>query len=310
MRRPNFVLLGQGKAGTSLIWRVLRRHPDIAFPKKKELHFFGRKSDKPLPWYDAQFEGLPQQSQYIGEISPSYLDPIAIRRIHATLGPDVRFAFVLRRPIEQAFSRYMQNICARPEPYGFDRFERVLPTFLKRIANAIEIVFDLYGTDAVLPLFYEKDVARPDPCFEAKILTHLDLPVTNHTAEFLTRPRVNSGVLPRYLFDAEKDQIINLGGSTYHIPAGHLVFCAQARNARINSAPTAEDLNAARTNTAAWTTELTEADYARLQNKVVLPVATNLEDRFGFDLSHWRVAPRALRYDAAPPPGALKVAPR
>ena len=182
MKRPNFVILGQGKAGTSLIWRVMRENPNFAFPTRKELHFFAKGFDKGLPWYDAHFADLPQDRPVVGEISPSYLDPDAVQRIADTLGTDIKVGFVLRRPIEQAFSRYMQNICATPSPYSFERYERFMPTRMARVTDAIQLAYDLFGPENILPMFFEKDIKTKAPTFEAKILSHLGLPPANNAA--------------------------------------------------------------------------------------------------------------------------------
>lgn len=302
MRRPNFIVLGQGKAGTSLIWRVMRENPSIAFPKKKELHFFNKGFDKGLDWYDGHFADLPQDPPYIGEVSPSYLDPDAVQRVAGVLGADLKVVFVLRRPIEQAFSRYMQNLCATPKPYSFERYDRFMGGRLQKIIESIQLCLDLFGADNVLPLFYERHIQTDQPSFEARILEHLGLPEANHAAPFLDGPRVNPGVRPHYLYDADQPILFTHGAQTYEIPPDHLVLCAQKRNSSVLAHPDEDALEHAANCRAAWTTRLTKAEYADLQARRVLPAADQLEAMFGYDMSHWRNDPIEVSYDPAPPP--------
>ena len=42
MRLPDFVLIGAAKAGTTSLYALLDRHPDIFMPKVKEPEFFAR----------------------------------------------------------------------------------------------------------------------------------------------------------------------------------------------------------------------------------------------------------------------------
>ncbi len=307
MRRPNFVFLGQGKSGTSFIWRVLRENPDIAFPRKKELHFFNKGMAQGLAWYDGHFADLPQDRPYIGEVSPSYLDPDAVARIADVLGRDIKVGFVLRRPIEQAYSRYMQNLCAAPKGYGFERYARLMAARLSKTVDAIELCRDLFGAHNVLALMFERDVVGDTPTFETRILDHLARSPTNNAAPFLARPRVNPGVRPHYIFSEDGPVQVHAQAETYEIPPHTLVFCAQPRNSRVEENPEAAKVRMALDAQAQWDSSVSAQDYKALQDEAVLPAAARLENELGYDMAHWRNAPRALRYAPAPPPPRFRV---
>ena len=62
VRRPSFICVGAGKAGTTWLWEMLRLHPGIYLPDVKEIHYFNdiayEGSDvrnpnfrKPVGWY-------------------------------------------------------------------------------------------------------------------------------------------------------------------------------------------------------------------------------------------------------------------
>ena len=303
---PRFVVLGQGKSGTSLIYKVLSAHPSIGLSQPKELHYFNRDFEtRSLDSYAAHF-AESHDKDIIGEVSPSYLQPQAVDRIARTLGRDIKVIFVLRRPIERSYSRYLQNICARETGRQFHAEVPGMSRLLSEISDAITRCYDLFGQSNVLPLFYETDIAVPQPGFVSRILRFLDLPETDHEQAFLDKNPVNAGVMPHYIYAADESFELRSGNQLYGIPANTLVFCAQSRNSRIYQDPSAEDVAAALARQSRWTTKITKPEYRRWQEEQVLPFADRFETEFGFDLSHWRCAPRRISYDSAPPPRALR----
>lgn len=301
-RLPDFVVLGQGKAGTSLIYRVLADHPDIGLSNPKELHYFANRFGRGPEWYAKHFAHIPPGVARVGEVSPSYLTAEAVTRVAETLGTDLRVIFVLRRPIERAYSRYLQNICASQKGGGFQGL-RFLTKRLRAQHETIRLCYSLFGADNVLPLWYETDVA--DFAFEAKICDFLGLDRTDHSAPFRAAPRVNSGIMPRYLYAGARDLVLRHDSRAYRIPAQHLVFCGQDRNSAIEPDVPPDVAAQALIRQSAWTAEVGEKDYERMLTRSVLPAAERLEAEFGYDMSHWRIAPRRLAYNPAPPPDSL-----
>ena len=49
--RPGFLIIGQGKCGTSSLYHYLTGHPRILPAKEKQIHFFRYHRSKPLAWY-------------------------------------------------------------------------------------------------------------------------------------------------------------------------------------------------------------------------------------------------------------------
>jgi hypothetical protein len=100
----DFLGIGAQKAGTTWIYWHLSRHPQIAFPAGKEVHFWDQHRKNGVDWwlglYTDDRQGLKQ-----GEITPAYatLDPATIREIGALL-PDLRVFYSLRNPIARAWS--------------------------------------------------------------------------------------------------------------------------------------------------------------------------------------------------------------
>lgn len=302
-RMPDFVVLGQGKAGTSLIYRVFEQNPDTGLSRPKELMFFSKHFDKGLEWYQSHFEHLDVDVPLVGEVSPAYLMPAAINHIHDTLGPQARLIYVLRHPIDQAYSRYLQNVCASRGAKGlkFDA-HTVLTRRLRQLHAALKELYAHYDPANILQLFYEQDIDVSVPLFEAKICTFLNLPQRDLMARFRNRGKVNAGVMPRFVYGGPKGVSMQCDGESYWIPAGELVFCAQPRNTKSFGIVSPEEADAALKRQSVWMESVTEDHFAELQAEVVHPFAQKLERDFGLDLSHWRGPARGIVYSPAPPP--------
>lgn len=109
-RLPNFLHVGPTKSGTTWLYQVLARHPEVLLSPAKDLYFFNRCYDRGPDWYREQFRGAGPQHRVIGEICPGYLSfGPAPERIRACLGPDVRLMVTLRDPVDRAFSSYLDH---------------------------------------------------------------------------------------------------------------------------------------------------------------------------------------------------------
>lgn len=109
---PDFIIIGAMKAGTTTLYEMLSRHPQIGMSREKETDFFvqGRGWARGLPWYQAQF--TPGRQVY-GEASPNYTKreafPGVPERVHAML-PAVKLIFIARDPVARAVSQYRHAV--------------------------------------------------------------------------------------------------------------------------------------------------------------------------------------------------------
>jgi hypothetical protein len=133
---PDFFIVGHAKCGTTALYEMLRRHPQIFMPEYKggagkEPWYFSR--DNPQPQrggerniaytgrtamspqeYLALFEGA-QPAQRVGEASSSYLwSRVAAERIHAAR-PDARIIAIIREPASFLRSLHLQLLQNRHE---------------------------------------------------------------------------------------------------------------------------------------------------------------------------------------------------
>ena len=96
---PDFLIIGAPKAATTTLSVMLREHPDVAFARIKEPHFFSNPNQFALgwSWYRSLFEHR-QPGQILGEASTSYSRirryPKVARRIQRYL-PDVKIIYMV-----------------------------------------------------------------------------------------------------------------------------------------------------------------------------------------------------------------------
>ncbi len=111
MPKPNFIIIGAQKCGTTSLYNYLTRHPQILPATRKEVHFFDLRFDKKrINWYYNQFPQTETPNQTItGEASPYYIfHPLVPQRISQYI-PDIKLIVLLRNPVDRAASHYYHN---------------------------------------------------------------------------------------------------------------------------------------------------------------------------------------------------------
>ncbi|PXF30086.1 hypothetical protein WH50_17145 [Pokkaliibacter plantistimulans] len=105
MIQLDFLVGGAQKAGTTALFNYLKSHPDLVCPRAKELHYF----DKEEAWGSSSYlqSFFPKDRAGIFfESTPVYLYwKLAPARIFQH-NPNIKIAFVLRNPIERAYSHW------------------------------------------------------------------------------------------------------------------------------------------------------------------------------------------------------------
>ncbi|MDA8343909.1 MAG: sulfotransferase [Thermaerobacter sp.] len=120
--RPNFLIIGAPRSGTTALYEGLAQHPEIFMSPRKEPWFAGFTGD-PGPWmgprdaqpvigwadYERLFEGAGDANA-VGEASTLYLaSPEAPQRIKDSL-PNVRLIAILRNPVDRAYSNFLEHV--------------------------------------------------------------------------------------------------------------------------------------------------------------------------------------------------------
>lgn len=147
--KPNFLIIGAEKAGTTWLYDRLRRHPDIFMPGVKEIHYFNELNSNHQPrrnyekhdleWYTDHFRQRENETA-VGESTPMYLcDEQAPERIRTHL-PDVRLIACLRHPTDRAYSHYWMARGKNHTEYSFQQVvDRKVSKFVKRGRYGVQL---------------------------------------------------------------------------------------------------------------------------------------------------------------------------
>jgi hypothetical protein len=110
--KPNFLIVGVQKAGTTFLAKALAEHPEVYFSTPKEVFFFNReklnRQDFNVYLFD-HFQGSSSH-RWRGEGSTNYFHhPFAMRHIQRLLGSETRIIVCLRHPVERLLSHYLHD---------------------------------------------------------------------------------------------------------------------------------------------------------------------------------------------------------
>lgn len=105
--RPDYIIAGAGKCGTTSMQAYLAAHPLVRAPLGKEVHYFDHNYSRGESWYRAHFPLARRWRPWLtGEATPYYLCHPGVPRRVAQAVPDVKIIVLLRDPVERAYSQY------------------------------------------------------------------------------------------------------------------------------------------------------------------------------------------------------------
>lgn len=211
-RLPEFLIIGAAKSGTSSLWTLLNQHPDIFMCEPKEPQFFDEAVGWPngIGWYESLFAPAAE-NQIIGEASTHYTRwpqvPRVPEKIHALL-PDVKLIYVMRNPVERAFSHYVHRWTRdlHPEEPFSQTFDEFCKTDSVCIDSSLyfmqlEQYMAFFPKDRLLPVVFEELITSPESCLK-KIFAFLG--VNEDCKIDFQIPRENESKSFRYYFAKSK----------------------------------------------------------------------------------------------------------
>jgi hypothetical protein len=209
--RPDFLIVGAQRCGTTSLFKTLSQHPAvIPAVLHKGVHYFDTDSDRSLSWYLGHFPTLRRAAAIerrtgvrplTGESSPFYMfHPSASARIAAAL-PEVKLLVLLRDPVERAYSAHAHELARGFETEPFERAleleparisgerERMLadPGYVShhfrhnayvtrgQYIEQLRTLEDVFGRDRMLVIDSDEFFANGRPAFDA-VCDFLDLP--------------------------------------------------------------------------------------------------------------------------------------
>ncbi|MBD3311263.1 MAG: hypothetical protein GF349_02045 [Candidatus Magasanikbacteria bacterium] len=201
--KVDFIGIGAQKCATTWVAKCLSQHPQICFPKNKELHFYNKKANfyherkdwqylKGISWYLDQFKHCSIAS-IKGEFSTHYHHDPKTPALIKEHFPNIKLIFIVRNPTERLISSYFQG--------KFDgKRKRKLPDIKKIIKEKTDFIetgfyidhikryLRYFSKEQLLILIYE-DIKRDPQKFIKSIYNFLNVD-DNFVPESLNK-RVN-----------------------------------------------------------------------------------------------------------------------
>ncbi|MFN3168335.1 MAG: sulfotransferase family protein [Phycisphaeraceae bacterium] len=171
-RLPDFMIIGAMKCATSTLHEQLAAQPGVFMSTPKEPNFFSDDDifARGMGWYAGLFSAA-KPGDLCGESSTHYtklpIHPSAVERI-AEHVPDAKFVYVMRHPLHRLVSAYVHEWSERtitePIDEAIDKHARLVD--YSRYAMQLRPYLERFGTDRVLPVFFEAMCERPQQTLE------------------------------------------------------------------------------------------------------------------------------------------------
>jgi hypothetical protein len=197
MQELSFLFVGPQRTGTTWIYKHLRKHPELCFPKGvKETMFFDRNFDKGTQWYNWHFSECKKVEKRV-EVAPTYFDePKVLRRIK-NHSPDTKIIISLRDPVEKARSLYQHHYQKGRVDGSFSEAVKVRPDIITSgyYAEHIERWLQLFNEKQILVISTNEIKNEPDQLLE-KLCGFLQIDY-NLLNKGVQKEKVNTALQPR-----------------------------------------------------------------------------------------------------------------
>jgi hypothetical protein len=227
-RAPDFFIVGHHKSGTTALYEMLRRRPQIYMPDLKEPWFFAKdlgvrfEPETPLPQTLDEYLSLfsaATPEQRIGEATPSYLMSHTAAADIAEVQPDARIIAILREPANFLRSLHLQSVRNHAEtetnfrkalaledarrhgeaiPAGAMRPQELLYSEHVRYVEQLRRYHDAFAAEQVLVLIYE-DFRADNEAVARRVLRFLEVDDTGPIEQ--VEPNATVRVRSRRLYD-------------------------------------------------------------------------------------------------------------
>jgi len=159
MNKPDFIIIGSMKCGTTVLWHNLNKHPDIEMiknpedPKKAstEIRFWNngqphRTFNKGIEWYFSLFN-----KSFCGEKCANYIEnKNTMKKIHDNIDK-IKLVLCVREPVDRAYSEFrMQFPNATEDKFNFNSIKKNGYSNRSKYFSLIE--------ENILPFFRKEDL--------------------------------------------------------------------------------------------------------------------------------------------------------
>ncbi len=248
--KPDFIIIGAQKAGTTWLWERLKAHPETDLPEEKEIHYFGgvERYRNGTDWYYDHFRRLNPE-KITGEASTTYFydhmpywyndaKEIEFDRALAPIPalitrelPHIKIIVVLRDPVKRALSahRHWLRVLGGDGPspmLGLKRYALENPKF--RILE-----YGLYGKyiakwqehlaqDKCLTMVFEEDIRKTPEITLKRVYRFLGID-PEFSPENLEKPIHKSWNISKSIINWRTQRAKTIAGRYFFRQAGRLV---------------------------------------------------------------------------------------
>jgi hypothetical protein len=175
---PTFLIIGSQKAGTTSLYDVLARHPEVSMARKKEVHFFihDHLYRQGISRYERFFQPLKPGARAVGEATPGYICyPQVPARIAEHL-PRAKLVLTVRHPVERAYSQYWYARRHLAEALSFEQaveayfsciYQPGRPGYFSRgfYMDYLRRYLERFNREQILVLPFEELLADPEALY-------------------------------------------------------------------------------------------------------------------------------------------------
>ena len=155
------------KSATTTLQEQLVRQPGVFMCDPKEPNFFSDDEQyrKGLAWYAGLFSPA-SAGDLLGEASTHYTKlpthPHSVARLRERL-PKARLVYVMRHPVDRLVSHYIHEWSMGNIDCGIDEAVGLHAEMIAYGQYAMQLspFFDVYGCEAVLPVFFDRLIREP-----------------------------------------------------------------------------------------------------------------------------------------------------
>lgn len=267
---PHFAIIGAMKCATSTLHDQLARQPSVLMSDPKEPNFFSDQQnwDRGLGWYRSLFEAAGPGS-VCGESSTHYTKlptyPKTVERFQRSL-PHAKLIYVMRNPIDRIVSQYIHQWSERTidEPIEVAVQNRAELVAYSRYAMQLEPWLEAFGSDRILPVFFERLTRSPQTEF-ARIGQFIGLP---EPAIWLSDEGPKNVSATRLRYGMQMERVLDWGPARF---TRRLLLTEKMRE-RIKSRWRMETRPELSASSRAWCVAQLDPDMARLGQLLGLPL--------------------------------------
>ena len=198
-RKPDCLVIGAMKSGTTSLHYYLSQHPDIHMSEPKELDYFTFNYSKGEEWYRSHFV---TNKKLCGESSQNYTKrhdqrfSMASERIARDL-PEAKLIYIVRHPVSRIISHIHENIAAHEyqADFDFDGFIQENPenhwVWCSRYYYQLEVYAKQFAEGRLLVITLE-ELQQDINCAMYKVFNFLDIEPISYSDSISSKNSFNT----------------------------------------------------------------------------------------------------------------------